>query len=107
MLTLPQQCSFFLSIPTESGRAVSCGRIGFPGSGPSGRAPEAVASGVDLRADAEVEADRLEQQERRAGGVDVSRGELAGVLLDDRRGRVVALRLLVVLDRGPGIVAVL
>ena len=86
MLTLPQQCSFFLSIPTESGRAVSWSRIGFPGSGPSGRTPEA-ASGVDLRADAEVEADRLEQQERRAGGVDVSRGELAGVLLDDRRGR--------------------
>src|SRR5262245_1073057 len=53
---------------------------------------------VDLGADAEVEADRFEDDERGAGGVDVGGGEDAGVFLDDRRGGVVGLCVLVGLD---------
>src|SRR5690349_9856280 len=45
--------------------------------------PRRLPSRVDLRAGAEVEADRLEEDERRAGGVDVGGGQDAGVLLDD------------------------
>jgi hypothetical protein len=42
---------------------------------------------VDLGVDAEVEADRLEDDERGAGRVDVGGGQDAGVLLDDRAFR--------------------
>jgi hypothetical protein len=38
---------------------------------------------VDLGVDAEVEADRLEDDERGAGRVDVGGGQDAGVLLDE------------------------
>ena len=41
-------------------------------------------SGVDLGVDAEVETDRLEEDERGAGRVYVGGGQDAGVLLDDR-----------------------
>src|SRR5690242_17917407 len=61
---------------------------------------------VDLRTGAEVEADRFEQYERGAGRVDIGRGQDPGVLLDDRRGGVGDLRGLVLLDRGPRVVAV-
>src|SRR3984885_11242265 len=82
-------------------------RRSWPRSVPSTRRglPD-ISSRVDLRADAEVEADRFEDDERGAGGVDVGGGEDAGVLLDDRRGRVVDLCVLVGLDPGPGVVAV-
>src|SRR5919197_5335169 len=75
-------------------------------SGPA-PAPLRLPSQVDLRADAEVEADRFEDDERGTGGVDIRGGEDAGVLLDDRRGCVVDLRGLVRLDRGPAVVPVL
>src|SRR2546430_13355840 len=58
-------------------------------------------SRVDLGADAEVEADRLEDDERGAGRIDVGGGQDAGVLLDNRRGRVADLRRLVLLNGGP------
>src|SRR5882757_166252 len=79
--------------------------VGWPRAGPR-PGPLRLPVRVDLRADAEVEADRFEEDERGAGGVDVGGGEDAGVLFDDRRGRVVDLCILVGLDRGPGVVAV-
>src|SRR6185437_666990 len=75
-------------------------------SGAHGSTVTGTTSRVDLGADAEVEADRLEDVERGAVRVDVGGGEDAGVLLDDRRGSVGDLRRLVRLDRGPAVVAV-
>src|SRR4029077_16568982 len=63
--------------------------------------------GVDLRTDTEVQADRLEDHERRAGRVDVSSRQHSEVLLDDGRGGIGDLGGLVLLDRGPFVVAVL
>ena len=61
---------------------------------------------VDPRVRAEVEADRLEEDGRGTGRVEVGGGQDTEVFLDDRRGRVVDLRGLVLLDGGPLVVPV-
>src|SRR6478735_6246328 len=63
-------------------------------------------SRVNLRADAEVEADRFQDHEGGAGGEHVRCGEHAGVFRDDRRGGVVGDRVEVGLDPGPLVGAV-
>src|SRR5689334_832426 len=78
----------------------------FSESGAHGSTVTGTPSRVDLGVDAEVEADRLEDDERGAGRVDVGGGQDAEVLLDDRPGRVVDLGLLVLLDGRPGVVPV-
>src|SRR5712691_1746650 len=64
-------------------------------------------SRVNLGGVAEIETDRFHDPERCARGEYVGRPEYAGVLLDDRRCSGVRDRVEVLLDRGPGVLAVL
>src|SRR5262249_54397127 len=70
--------------PSSRPFSVMAPPVGPAGAGPC-PGPLRLSSRVDLRAEAVVEADRLEDVERGAGRVDVGGGEDAGVLLDDRR----------------------
>src|SRR3954466_3954134 len=64
-------------------------------------------SGLDVGAVAEVEADRLHDPERGAGGEHVGRGEDSGVLLDDGCGSGLAAGVEPSLHAGPRVLAVL
>src|ERR1700741_3994696 len=58
-------------------------------------------SRMDPRREAKVEAQRLHDPERRAGGKDIGSGENAGVLRDHRRRRGVGARVQVTLPPAP------
>src|SRR6266446_8490426 len=59
------------------------------------------------RGEAEVEAERLHDPERRAGGKDVSRGDYSRVLRDHWRGSGIGARIQITLDPCPRVLAVL
>src|SRR5882672_2124518 len=92
-------------MPSSSARA-ACGTSICPSSCASRRYFRS-ASGVNIGAVAEVETNRFHDPERCARGEYIGPREYAGVLLDDRRCSGVRDRVEVLLDPGPGVLAVL